>query len=185
MRNKISLQEIINKKREVKQKSLKEVKEELKKLKKTHKEIKISGLNKSELLVMLSKYLKLSPPEKAVKGVEKKKEGQERVAKVIKERKRKVKVENLEHNLGVIDKLNKIRKFSKVVKEKLDTSKRVKKILEEVESEVKVKHSRQKRLNMLQSAILQYLSAKRVVKFLEKVEGKIVSKREYKNMVFV
>ena len=164
---------------------LPEIKAQLKQLKKKHKEIRITGLNKSELLLLLSKYTNQPPPERAVKAVAKKKEAYERAVKVVKERKRKVKVENLQHNLGVIDKLNKIRKFSEVVKEKLDKSKRVKKILEEVETEVKAKHTRQKRLNMLQTAILQYLSAKRVVKFLGHVEKKILSKRDAPNMVFV
>jgi hypothetical protein len=165
-----------------------EIKEQLKALKKTHKEIRITGLNKSEMLLLLSKYTKVAPPEKAVKAVKMKKERKEQIKEYMKQSKikseRKKKVENLAHNLDMVLKVNKIRKFANVVKEKLEQPKRVKKILDEVEAEVKSKHTRQKKLMTLQRILLQALSAKRVSNFLGNVGEKIVSKRQYSNVVF-
>lgn len=168
--------------------TLPEIKAQLKALKKTHKEIRITGLNKSELLLLLSKYTKSAPPEKAVREVEAKKQRKEQVKEMIKERKqkeRKTKVENLAHNLDVVLKVNKIRKFANVVKEKLEAPKRAKKLLEEVETEVKTKHARQKKLQTLQRLLAQALSGKRLANFLGNIGQSIVKKREHSNLNFV
>jgi hypothetical protein len=168
-----------------------EIKAQLKALKKTHKEIRITGLNKSEMLLLLSKYTKTAPPEKEQKPKtltveeftqrikQKKKEKKE------KEKERETKVANLAHNLDVVLKVNKIRKFANVIKEKLDQPKRVKKILEDVEAEVRAKHTRQKKLNTLQRLLAQMISGKRISKFVDKVKEGIVSKRDYSNLNFV
>jgi hypothetical protein len=168
-----------------------EIKAQLKELKKKHKEIRITGLNKSEMLLLLSKYTKTAPPEKAVKAVQEKKERHVRAVETrkaneeAKKSKRKTKVENLAHNLDMVLKVNRIRKFANVVKEKLEQPKRVKKILDEVETEVKAKHVRQKKLMTLQKLLIQALSGKRVANFLGNIGQKIVGKREYSDLNFV
>jgi hypothetical protein len=168
-----------------------EIKAQLKELKKKHKEIRLTGLNKSEMLLLLSKYTNTAPPEKVVKAVKEKKERNMRALETKKKTveelkvKRQSKVENLAHNLDVVLKVNKIRKFANVVKEKLEAPKRAKKILEEVETEVRSKHTRAKKLQTLQKLLAQMISGKRIGKFVDKVKDKIVAKRDYSDLSFV
>jgi signal transduction histidine kinase len=171
-----------------------ELRAQLKELKKKHKEIRITGLNKSEMMLLVSKYTNIVP-EKVIKKVDSKILSKEEIRERMRKHKeakakekakeRETKVANLSHNLDVLLKVNKIRKFANVVKEKLDKPKRVKKLLEEVEAEVSAQRTRQNKLITLQKVLAQMISGKRINKFFTKVKEDVISKRDYSHLSFV
>jgi hypothetical protein len=139
--------------------TVEELKQQLKELKKTHKDIRITGLTKQQLSALVDKYSKVPEQKGEKKVIEKKEKVIEKKEKVAYQPRSQLveRISELEHTLGMI---------IKVAEKKRKEKERIKK------------------LKSFKTLLTKVVSAKRVVKFIKKIEGDIINKRDYQHLVF-